>query len=247
MDWPGPIPLAHRGGGREHPENTMVAFQAAVDLGYRYLETDVHVTADGVVAVFHDDSLERLTGAAGPIGERRWADLRDLRVRGSEPIPTLDEVLETWPDARVNIDPKHDAVVEPLAAVLRAHRAVDRVCVGAFSRRRLAQLRSALGEDLCTSLSPAGTAALRARSWGLPTARWIEAPCAQVPLRAAGLPVVDRRTVATAHRLGLVVQVWTVDDPTEMHRLLDLGVDGIITDRPTVLREVLQARRQWVA
>jgi glycerophosphoryl diester phosphodiesterase len=246
LDWPGPIVLAHRGGGGEQPENTMASFGAAVGLGYRYLETDVHATADGVVVCFHDDALDRLTEGTGLLATKRWAELRSLRVRGREPIPALDEVLETFPDVRVNIDPKHAAVVGPLVSRLRAHGAVDRVCVGSFSQARLAQLRRELGPALCTSLSPRGIAALRFRSWGTPTGRYIDAPCAQVPVRYGRVPVVDRRSVALAHRLGVAVHVWTVDDPTEAHRLLDLGVDGLITDRPTVLKQVLQARRQWV-
>jgi glycerophosphoryl diester phosphodiesterase len=246
LDHQGPIPFAHRGGAGDWPENTMPAFAGAVALGYRYVETDAHVTSDGVVLAFHDDRLDRVTDRTGAIAELPWSEVSQARVAGAEPIVVLEDLLRTWPDVRVNIDPKHDAVVEPLAAVLRAAGAVDRVCIGAFSGRRIARLRELLGPRLCTSLGPFGVAELRLASFGLGR-RPPAAACAQVPAGVKGVPIVDARFVQTAHRLGLPVHVWTIDDPFEMDRLLDLGVDGIMTDRPSVLREVLERRGQWSA
>lgn len=244
LDHPGPIPFAHRGGAGDWPENTMPAFAGAVALGYRYVETDVHVTADGVVLAFHDDHLDRVTDRTGVIAELPWSEVSRARVDGVEPVPLLEDLLGTWPDLRVNIDPKHDAVVEPLATVLLRTRSVDRVCIGSFSDRRIDRLRAMLGPRLCTSLGPAGVARLRAVSYGLGRRR-PEAACVQVPVTARGVTVVDDRFLATAHDLGLPVHVWTVDEPAEMERLLEMGVDGIMTDRPVVLREVLERRAQW--
>jgi glycerophosphoryl diester phosphodiesterase len=244
LDHPGPIPLAHRGGAGDWPENTMPAFAGAVALGYRYVETDVHVTADGVVLAFHDDHLDRVTDRVGAIADLPYREVAPALVDGREPIPTLEELLGTWPELRVNIDPKHDEVVEPLATVLTRTGAIDRVCIGSFSDRRLDRLRSMLGTGLCTSLGPAGVARLRAASYGIGRRR-PEACCVQVPVAAGGVTLVDERFLRTAHRLGLPVHVWTVDDPGEMDRLLDLGVDGIMTDRPAVLRDVLVRRAQW--
>jgi glycerophosphoryl diester phosphodiesterase len=249
LDAPGVLAFAHRGahgpaeGGAV--ENTMVAFGAAVDQGYRYVETDVHVTADGVLVAFHDDRLDRVTDRSGVVGELPWATVREARVGGREPIPLLEDLLGTWPDLRVNIDPKHDAAADALAGVVRRTDSLDRVCIGAFSDRRLRRLRARLGPRLCTSLGPLGTARLRAASVGLPTGR-LPAACAQVPVRQGRVPVVDRRFVATAHRRGLQVHVWTIDDPAEMVRLLDLGVDGLMTDRPSLLKAVLEERSGWV-
>ena len=119
----GPVPIAHRGGAAERPENTMAAFEHAVDLGYRCIETDVRATRDRVVAVFHDATLDRLTNHAGPIAARNWADLADVQIDGSAPIVRLDELLGSWPDLRLIIDPKADDVVAPLLDVLRRTRA----------------------------------------------------------------------------------------------------------------------------
>jgi glycerophosphoryl diester phosphodiesterase len=241
LDWPGPIPLAHRGGASEAPENTLPAFQRAVDLGYRYLETDVHVTRDGVVVAFHDDDLSRTCGRPGLIHELTWAEVATARVAGTEPIPRLDELLAAFPEARFNIDCKTDRAVDPLGDVLARTGALDRVCVGAFSDRRLRQLRARFGERLCTSAGPLEIGVLKFVHVALrgPMA-------AQVPVRTRGVTVVTRSFVAACHRRGIGVHVWTVDDPDEMARLLDLGVDGLMTDVPATLKELLVARGQWV-
>jgi len=244
LDHPGPVAFAHRGGAEEYPENSLAAFRHAVSLGFRYLETDVHLTADGEVLAFHDDTLDRVTDRAGRIAELSAAEVAEARIAGREPIPTLDALLEEFPGARVNIDPKGDPVVEPLAEVLRRHDALDRVCLGSFSGRRLRRLRRLLGEGLCTSAGPLATAAFRLASLGVPAPRGHH-DCLQVPVRQSGLPLVDQRFLDLAHRRGLKVHVWTIDDPAEMHRLLDLGVDGLMTDRPTVLRDVLRDRGAW--
>lgn len=241
LDWPGPIPLAHRGGASEAPENTLPAFQRAVDLGYRYLETDAHVTADGVVVAFHDDDLSRTCGRPGFIRELTWAELSTARVAGTEPIPRLDELLEAFPDARFNIDCKTDRAVEPLGDVLERLGALDRVCIGAFSDRRLRRLRGRFGSRLCTSAGPVETGVLKFLHVKLPGP-----VAAQVPVRTRGVTVVTRRFVEACHRRGVAVHVWTVDDPAEMERLLDLGVDGLMTDVPAALKDVLVRRGQWV-
>src|SRR5690606_30716554 len=148
LDHPGPIPFAHRGGASEAPENSLPAFQHAIDLGFRYLETDVHATADGVLVAFHDDVLDRVTGHRGRIDELTWDEVSAARIDGREPIPLLEDILTTWPDARVNIDPKADTAVEPLVEVLRRTRAVDRVCIGSFSDERIDRVRDGLGPEL---------------------------------------------------------------------------------------------------
>ena len=247
LDHPVPIAFAHQGGASDFPENTMRAFQHAVDLGYRYIETDVHATIDGVLVAFHDDTLDRVTDRSGVIGDLRWADVRQARVGdGDDRIPLLEDLLGAWPDVRVNIDPKHDASVKPLVEVLTRTQAFDRVCVGAFSDRRLGRFRRLTQGRVCTSMGPAEVARLRAASFGAPVGRFSRAcACAQVPAVAARRPLVDRRFVAAAHRRSLQVHVWTINDATEMERLLDLGVDGIMTDAPTVLKDVLQRRGAW--
>lgn len=244
LDHPGPLPFAHRGGAGEWPENTMPAFEGAVRLGYRYVETDVHVTADGVLVAFHDDVLDRVTDATGRIDELPWSRVCAARVDGREPIPLLEDLLATWPDLHVNIDPKHDGAVDALVEVIRRTGAVDRVLVGAFSDERIARVRGALPE-LCTSLGPLGTLRLGQAAAGTQDVGELEAPCAQVPTHYGDTEIVTAAFVAEAHRRGLQVHVWTIDDPVEMERLLDMGVDGIMTDQPATLRKVLERRGEW--
>lgn len=245
LDWPGPIPFAHRGGASEVPENTMPAFEHAVGLGYRYVETDVHVTADGELLAFHDDRLDRVTDHTGIVAELPWARVRTALVDGREPIARFEDLLGTWPELRINVDPKHDGAVEPLAEAILRTDAVDRVCVGAFSDKRIARLQERVGSALCTSMGPRQVARLVAASTRLPGGGGLTSPCAQVPTHQGPVPLVTDRFVATAHRRGVQVHVWTIDDRTEMSRLLDLGVDGIMTDRPKVLKDLLVERGQW--
>lgn len=241
LDHAGPIAFAHRGGASEVPENTMAAFDHAVGLGYRYLETDVHVTADGMLVAFHDHLLDRMTDRSGVISALPWAEIRQARVGGTDQaIPLLDDILGTWPGVRVNIDPKHDASVAPLVDVLRRTQSFDRVCVAAFSDRRLARFRRLTGDQVCTGMGPGEIAGLR-----LAGVAAGGAGCVQVPVNFGRIPVVDRRFVTAAHRRGLAVHVWTIDDPAEMARLLDLGVDGIMSDRPAVLKDVMERRGLW--
>jgi glycerophosphoryl diester phosphodiesterase len=248
LDADGVLAFAHRGahgpdaGGV--PENTMAAFEAAVGLGYRYVETDVHRTVDGVLVAFHDDHLDRVTDRTGAIADLPWSEVRQARLAGGQGVPLLEDLLGSWPHLRVNIDAKADAAVEPLAEVIERTASIDRVCCGSFSGKRLTRLRQRLGPRLCTSLGPLGTVQLRVASLGLPVGP-VPAACAQVPERRGPIPVVDRRFVAAAHRRLLQVHVWTIDQRAEMERLLDLGVDGLMTDRPALLKEVLTARGAW--
>ncbi len=221
----------------------MPAFEHAVRLGYRYLETDVHPTSDGVLLAFHDAILDRVTDGTGTIASLPWDIVRRARCSG-EPIPLIEELLTAWPDVRVNVDLKHEGSVGPMVDVIERTKAHDRVCVASFSGRRVARFRAMTGGRVCTAVGPLDVVRLRAVGFGLPSARFAGA-CAQVPVRRGPVQVVDRRFLAGAHRCGLPVHVWTIDDPVEMEQLLDLGVDGIMTDRPTVLKEVLVRRGQW--
>jgi glycerophosphoryl diester phosphodiesterase len=247
LDAPTPIAFAHRGGAADGDENSMAAFTRAVMGGYRFLETDVHATADGVAVVFHDDTLDRMLGRPGRIEDLKLADLRSERIGGEAAVPTLAEVLEEFPDCRLNVDLKADSAVDPTIETIWRCNARDRVLLASFSDRRIRWARRLCGPRQATSLGQREVAALRLGSLhGRGLAGFVPgAAAAQVPLRYAGLPVVDARFVAHAHRLGMQVHVWTVDDPARMRELLDLGVDGIMTDHIEVLREVLTERGQW--
>ena len=218
----------------------MEAFEYAINLGYHYLETDVQVTSDGVLAAFHDNDLKRTCGIPGKISEMPWSEVSKALVDGKAHIPLLEDLLGAWPEARINIDCKSNAAIDALVASLRRTKSLPRVCVAAFSDSRLRKLRDALGSELCSSLGPAELAMLR---FGL--SRHPPGLAAQVPVKQWPLTVVNRAFVERSHRLGLQVHVWTIDDAPEMDRLLDLGVDGLMTDRPVVLRQVLQSRGAW--
>ena len=249
FDHPRPLAIAHRGGDEVAPENTVAAFRAAVDLGFRYLETDVHVTADGVLVAFHDDRLDRVTDRRGAIADLRWSEVRLARV-GGESIPRFEELLEEFPTARFNVDMKSEHSVIALVRAIRRQRATDRVCIASFSSTRLRRARALLGPEVCSAAGPREISAVVAGT-RIPARvpRRSSVPpfqCLQVPVRHAGVEVVTPALLRRVRALGCQVHVWTIDEPHEMHRLLDLGVDGIMTDKPSVLRSVLESRGQWV-
>ncbi|GGT01580.1 glycerophosphoryl diester phosphodiesterase [Planobispora rosea] len=251
LDHPVPLAFAHRGGALEGRENTYAAFAHAVELGYTYLETDAHATADGVLLAFHDHTLDRVTDRSGRISALPYRTVREARIGGAEEIPLLEELLGSWPEARFNIDVKEAEAIAPLARVVKRTNAYDRICLTSFSDERLARARAAMGRDVCSALGPRGVAALRAAAatsaYGRLLTRLARAgvPCAQVPVGFRGLRVTTPALVRTAHALGMQIHVWTVNGTREMERLLDLGVDGVMTDNVTGLREVLRARGQW--
>lgn len=245
------LALAHRGGAL-HPdllglENTEVAFAHALQLGYVYLETDVHATKDGVLVAFHDTHLDRVTDMVGAVGDLTWSEVSRARIGGRASVPRMEDLLEAFPHARFNIDLKSDGAVEPLVQVLERCRAWHRVMVGSFSPRRLAEFRRASGGRVPTSAHPFEVVAYRL----LPTgwlARWVTRgrPAAlQVPHRRGPLRVVTPGFVRRAHAAGLHVHVWTVNEVREMKELLDRGVDGLVTDRTDTLKELLIEQGLW--
>ncbi|MGW4323534.1 glycerophosphodiester phosphodiesterase [Streptomyces sp. NPDC004684] len=245
LDHPGPIPFAHRGGAADGLENTVAQFRRAVALGYRYIETDVHATADGRLVAFHDATLDRVTDGAGRIADLPWAEVAHARVAGREPVPLFEELLETFPEVRWNVDVKAEPALRPLLETIERMDAWSRVCVGSFSEARVVRAQQLAGPRLATSYGTRGVLGLRLRSWGVPAVLRRSAVAAQVPVAQSGVPVADRLFVRAAHALGLQVHVWTINEPERMHRLLDLGVDGIMTDHIDTLREVMRERGVW--
>ena len=249
-----PVALAHRGGAAYGPnvglENTLAAFGRAVDMGYRYLETDVHATRDGQLVAFHDRVLDRVSDAEGAIASLHYDEVREARVGGSEPIPLLAELFERFPRVRVNIDIKSDSAVEPTVREVLRHDATERVCIGSFSERRLRAARTALGPRVATAAGQVGTALMRFSPGVLSRMLHTPAPVLQIPalhrVRGRTLTLVTPGLVRRAHAVGKHVHVWfhawSREDAEEMHRLLDLGVDGIVTDHIDVLRDVFAER-----
>lgn len=256
FDGPYPRAYAHRGwhiDDLDGCENTLAAFRRAVAEGFGYLEMDVHASADGVPVVHHDATLERTTDGNGPISAHPAAALAGVRVRGREPLPLLEQVLTELPGTRITVELKSGAVVEPVLEVLERTGSWQRVCLGSYHDGWLRRARELAGARLCTSMAQGAAFGLRARAWldSLPApVRRLPAPpspgdLAQLPRRLGPLTVVDAALLRAAHASGREVHVWTVDRAAEMTALLDLGADGLLSDRPDVLRDVLDARGVW--
>ncbi len=255
--WPSPVPIAHRGSRYLWPENTMEAFSGAIFTGYRHVETDLHQTSDGVLVLVHDDTVDRTTDATGRVSDYTFAELAELdagyrhgagrshefRGQGLR-IPSLEELLVTYPDIGVVADLKAPGLAVPLRELIDRLGAHERLIVGSFDDRRLDEFREVTRGRVATStgtgLSRAWYAASR-----IGRAPSGEASALQLPRTRRGLTVVDRRLVETAHAQGVQVHVWTINDPAEMIELLDLGVDGLVTDRPDLLKTVLVERGEW--
>ncbi|NJC24313.1 glycerophosphoryl diester phosphodiesterase [Arthrobacter pigmenti] len=243
-----PIALSHRGFAPDGRENTLPAMAAALDLGFAYLEIDVRTTRDGVVMVFHDERLERVTDGSGRLADHSLAELSAVRVRGSEPIPTLEEVLERWPGVRLNIDIKDDSSIQPFADLVEKHGVHDRVLVAAFSDRRRLRVLRKLSRPTASSAGMAVNALIKALSPLKLTrliAKLARVDCVQVPLRFRGLRVADRNFIRRCNEAEVPVHVWTINDRATMEELLDDGASGLVSDRADLLAEVMVAWGAW--
>lgn len=249
LDGPAPLAFAHRGGAGTGSnvgiENTMASFSDAISRGYTYLETDVRCSADGTVYTLHDETLERVTGNPARVVDLTDEALSQERLDGREPPARLEDVYNAFPTARLNIDVKTIDAVDATCKLIERMGVVDRTCLASFEHSTLTAIRRRLPQ-VTTSASKleAAELVLRPTTW-LRRLSTIRADCFQVPARRGRITVVTPRFLAKAHALGKQVHVWTVDDADEMHRLLDLGVDGLITDRTDILRDVLTARSSW--
>ncbi|HJM27852.1 MAG: glycerophosphodiester phosphodiesterase [Acidimicrobiales bacterium] len=239
-----PLAFAHRGGALEAPENSMSAFKTAISMGFKYLETDVHATKDGSLIAFHDHILDRVTDGTGAIADLTYSEVSKAKIGGKERIPLLVELLEEFPQAKFNIDPKHDAAVEPLIKVIKETKSIHRVCVASFSDSRIHHISQSLGEDLCTGMGPTGISKIQLGRF-IGKHRLPVGDCVQVPMKIKGIPLITPKFVQRVHRLGKVIHAWTINDPENISQLLDYGVDGIMTDKPETLKEIYQQRGIW--
>ncbi|MDZ5078292.1 glycerophosphodiester phosphodiesterase [Nesterenkonia sp. HG001] len=257
---PGPLEgqvlaFAHRGADPER-ENTMGAFRRAVELGFRYLEIDVRTAACGTLVVFHDEILDRVTDGTGKLREKTWEQLSRLRVgvtgRAGDDDARLvrfEDLLTTWDDVHLNVDLKDAQAVEEFVRIVEEHQAHDRVLVASFNDARRRRVTRRLTRRMLTSAGLASTAAfvllgplglMRAMS-----GRIAAVDCLQVPVRQGPIRIITPGFLRRCHRAGLQVHVWVVDDAQEMHRLIDLGVDGLMTDDAEALAEVMRTRSVW--
>lgn len=245
----GPFGIIHRGGTDEHVENTLPAFQRALDLGFSVLETDLQATRDNVLVVSHDANLSRVSGIDVDITSVDFSELSELTAESMAPALRFEELLDTLPsDIRLNIDPKSDQVVVPLIRLFSQRPdLIERVCVGSFKAERLRLLRSSV-RHLKTSL---GVTEMRnfflMHKARIGSRRFLPQGviAVQIPEKFRSLQLVTRKFTEYVHDHDLDVHVWTVNEPHDMHRLYDLGVDAVMTDRPLALRSVLQQRGLW--
>lgn len=250
----GPIILAHRGGDEVASENSYEAFDNARTLGVRHIETDVHLSADGRVVISHDPTVDRCFNGVGRIADLTWRELSKLEDSHGAHMLLLEEALDAFPDMYFNIDAKVDGVEGPLVEIIADANAFDRVVLASFSESRLRWIRAraagrvstSIGMSAVTRLVAAAKTASKPRLWRIPGPHQ-GVFAAQVPISYGPLRVVDRRFVAAAHTAGLAVHVWTVDEPEEILSLIELGVDGIVTNRPHFVRDFLAERGMWEA
>jgi glycerophosphoryl diester phosphodiesterase len=246
LNAPGILAFAHRGAGDCAPENTTAAFQAAVDMGYLVLETDIQASKDGTCYAFHDNDLFRLTGDKRTIGQLHDQDIDKLRIEGSHPIPKLVDLFATFPDTLFNLDAKTNATPKPMANLILATGRVSQVCIGSFKDARIRSVLKILGPDTCH-----GAGILNSARFFLAAQTGINpgltADCVQLPMRQYGIDMITPKTIAFARHLGVKVHVWTINDQATITRLTGLGVDGIMTDECRLLKRELTAQGHWPA
>ena len=236
-----PRVIAHRGFPLDHAENTLGAFQAALDAGADILETDVHLSKDGVVVVAHDPDLTRVARRPGLVSDFTHQELSEMDLGFGEGFPSLEGLLKAFPEARFNIDLKTRSAVEPFAEVIRALNAEDRILATSFdehTRQAVVKLLPAVASSTSQSM----VIWARVRSWwGLPIDNWRVTPevvALQIPPAMYGVALVTPSMIRLAKRRGLEVHVWTINDPDDMRRLWSMGVHGIITDRTDLAVQV---------
>ncbi|MFZ5855691.1 MAG: glycerophosphodiester phosphodiesterase [Chloroflexota bacterium] len=254
---PRPMVIAHQGGDGLWPSNTLFAFEHAAELGVDVLEMDIHMTKDGALVVSHDETMDRLTDGTGLIKEKTLAEVQGFDAAydwsplddGAEypyrgqgiTIPTLESVFERFPEYRMNIEIKQaePSIAQPFCDLIRAHNMQDKILVASFKDEALAEFR-----ETCPEVATSGSRGqikpfIYMHLAFLGRLYPPNFSAVQLPIEDSGITLLTSRFVNVAHARGLWVDAWTIDDPAEMRMLIDIGVDGIITDRPDLLMEVL--------
>jgi glycerophosphoryl diester phosphodiesterase len=237
--------LAHRGLAVEAPENTLLAFAKAIAVGVTHLETDVHVSADGVAIISHDPDLRRVAARTATVAHLTSHELRRIDLGNGQSFASLGEALDAFPETRFNIDIKIEGAVQPTVDAIRAANATGRVLIGSFgTSRRLRAVRMLPG--VATSVSARGgiAAVAAARSGAVAALRRIlrDVQAVQLPESVLGMKPFSRRAIDAFHAAGVEVHAWTINDVPAMERLLDAGVDGLVTDRADLAMPVVQKR-----
>ena len=236
LDVPGVAISAHRGGSIEAPENTIESFEYSIELGSSYIETDVQLSSNGIPYIFHDDDLKRLFGKNIIFNSLHSDEIDELKLFDKYKIPTLESTLQKFPNTLFQIDVKTDEVVLPTMEVIKKTNSTDKVCIASFSSKRLKQVHK-LYPEICLSMGPFEVMKLLLASFGLYRNK-VPGNCLQIPIYQYGIKLVTKRFINYIHSIGLKIHVWTINDEDTMQKLIDLGVDGIITDRPKALKDL---------
>lgn len=235
--------FSHRGGALENDENTVSAFQKTIELGYQYIETDVQNTKDDKLVIFHDNDLRRIANQNINIADINYDDLSKIKIFNNQFIPLLEDVIEEFKSTKFNIDPKSDKAASLLKIILKKRKDLDRFCIGSFLQYRLSLFRVTFLNKMATSMSKQEVIKLFFNQYLNIFNQ--NTPCVQVPVSFKGITIITKKLINFIHSQNKKIHVWTIDDKIEMQRLIDLGVDGIMTDRPSVLKEVLIKNNLW--
>ena len=233
--------FVHRGGDEVKTENTLEAFEYSSDLGFVFIETDVQSTKDGQVVIFHDSTLKRMAGIDKRIKDLMLKEIKEIELINGGRIPLLSEALDSFPDLRFNIDIKTEDALENTIKIIKEMRCFNRSCLASFSSSRLNRIRKLAGPEACTSSGQMDILKLICKSLGIGL-KINSADCAQIPITQWGVPILTKRFLRIAKKENKLVHVWTIDDKEEMFKLIDFGVDGIMTDKPSVLKQAMAER-----
>ena len=238
------LAFAHRGGNESAPENSFLAFKNAVDIGYKYLETDVHLTKDGYLIAFHDNTLDRVTDKNGLIKDLTLTEIKKAKINGKEEIPLLLDLLDSFPNCFFNIDCKVDETVQPLVDLIRDRSLIDRVCIGSFSQKRINYIRKSLGRDAKTSMGP--TEVILSKFLSFTSLNYnFKSSYTSIPIERYGIKLLDKRNINYLKSNNQKVIAWTINKEDEMKTLIKMGVDGIMTDNLALLKSVLIEESLW--
>lgn len=238
------LAFAHRGGNEFAPENSFRAFKSAVDIGYKYLETDVHLTKDGFLIAFHDDTLDRVTDKSGLIRDLTLSEIKKAKIAGTDEIPLLSELLNSFTDCFFNIDCKVDETVQPLINLINNKDFINRVCIGSFSQKRINFIRKSLGKDVKTSMGPAEVILSKFLSY-TSLGYNFKSSYTSIPIRRYGINLLEERNIKYLKSNNQKVIAWTINDEDQMKMLINIGIDGIMTDNLTLLKKVLIEESLW--
>ena len=258
-----PLVFAHRGGGGLFPENTLEAFKYSAQMGVDVLELDVHSTADGTLVVMHDSRVDRTTNGSGLVSEMTLAEVKKLdagfqftpddgktfpyRGKGIT-IPTLQEIFDAFPEMTFNVEPKQaePSVTMPLCEMIRARKMTAKVIVGSFRQAAIDEFRAECPEIATAATPSEASEFLALYKMGLGESYSPPMQVLQIPERIGSLQVVSKDFIETARKLNLKVHVWTINDADDMQRLLEMKVDGIMTDYPDRLIGLLNSSKTLI-